>query len=407
MSAVAGLLGLGSHSGAVTSGEEWVSEYQGTILVRNSKGMNVGTTLFGLMAKLPNEVAETTEYKWFERDPVKRVVYAAADVAQAGTTLTLDDGAAGSVYGIVQPGSVLLNPATGEGVRVTAYSGGNYTIVRSFIGSAPAGTDSIADDAQLIVITLAKDEGALPAASVYEAPGTLYNYIQTFNSTVELANAFKGSQLRTDIDGPLKERRVQALERIARDIELAYFMGAKARVAGTNGWQYFTGGVKQAVDGIGDASYVLNGQTTTGVTLAVFKSWLETFMTQGSDVKLALAGPKAYAAISNYANDASGGFRITGAETVFGMNIQTILTPFGEVSLAMHPLFKEISEYQDWMFVLDLPMLAQKYMEPLFLEPNIQTPGQDAYKEQFRAKYGLKMKFAQAFGYAYDLQKIT
>jgi hypothetical protein len=46
-------------------------------------------------------------------------------------------------------------------------------------------------------------------------------------------------------------------------------------------------------------------------------------------------------------------------------------------------------------------------MEPLFLEPNIQTPGQDSYKEQFRAKLGLKLRFANAFGYAQSLQKIT
>ena len=130
-------------------------------------------------------------------------------------------------------------------------------------------------------------------------------------------------------------------------------------------------------------------------------------MVFGSDAKLAFAGPKAYSALSNHANSESNGFRITGSETVFGMNIQTILTPFGEISLAMHPLFKEISAYNSSMVVCDLPMLVQKYMEPLFLEPNIQTPGQDSYKEQFRAKYGLKLKFAEAFGYAEDLQKIN
>jgi hypothetical protein len=56
------------------------------------------------------------------------------------------------------------------------------------------------------------------------------------------------------------------------------------------------------------------------------------------------------------------------------------------------------------MFVIDLAMLKQKTMEPLFLEPNIQTPGQDSYKEQYRAKLGLKLKFANAFGYAASLR---
>jgi len=59
------------------------------------------------------------------------------------------------------------------------------------------------------------------------------------------------------------------------------------------------------------------------------------------------------------------------------------------------------------MVVIDLPNVVQKTMETLFLEKNIQTRGQDAYQEQFRAKLGLKLKFANAFGFAYNLEKIT
>lgn len=406
MSAISGILALDNY----TSGEEWVSEYQDTILVRNSKGMNAGATLFGLMSKLAKEQAETTEYKWFERDPATREVYAAADVATTVTTLTLDDGSGNSVYGLVQVGTILKNPTTGEGVRVTDYTGGNYTIEREFFGTDPGGADSIADNERLVIVTLGKDEGANPAVAVYENPEVLWNYIQTFNATSELSNAFKGSKLRTDAEGPIKTRRVQALERIARDIEMSYFFGTRARKAGTNGYQYFTGGIVASIDTAvagGAADLSLDGNAGSGVTLANFKAWLERFMTVGSDAKLAFCGPQSYSALSNFANSESNGFRITGSENIFGMNIQTILTPFGEINLAMHPLFKEVTEYNDWMVVCDLPLLVQKTMEPLFLETNIQSPGQDAYKEQFRAKYGLKMKFAEAFGYAFDLQQIN
>lgn len=407
MSAVSGILSVGNADQT----NEWVSEYQDTILVRNAKGMNAGTTLFGLMSRLKNEPSETTEYKWFERDPVKRVVYAKGAVASTTEeTVVFDDNssagaAAGlNVDGIIQVGSVLYNTATGEGIRLKSKnSAGSFEVERGFIGTAV----NIGDNNEFVVITLGKDEGATPVDAVYEQPTTLENYIQTYNATVELTNAFKGSKLRTDIEGPLKERRVQALERIARDIELSYFFGKAAKATGTNGTAYYTGGIQASVDATGNASQVLNGGGTNTVTLAAFKSWLEEFMTVGSDAKLAFAGPKSYSALSNFANSESNGFRITGSETVFGMNIQTILTPFGEVSLAMHPLFKEIGEYNDWMVICDLPMLVQKYMEPLFLEPNIQTPGQDSYKEQFRAKYGLKLKFAEAFGYAKNIQTIS
>jgi hypothetical protein len=434
MPAVSGLLtlgagALGSNVGAGNT-DEWVSEFQDTILVRNSRGLNAGTTLFGLMSKLRNEPSETTEFKWFERDPVTRQISIAnggTAYTDSTTSLVVDNGADANVNGLVQVGTV-LRASTGELMRVSAVTPGStsttITVTRGFGDTNPipaggtSGNDSgagVLDNNVLVIVTLGKDEGASPVSPVYESPTTLVNYVQTFNSAVHLTNAFKASKLRTDIEGPLRERRVQALERIARDIELAYFFGRKASVSGSNGRVWYTGGIVEAVDNIkgGAAAGVttiaqrLNGGSGSGIALASFNDWLASILTVGSDAKLAFCGPKAYAAISNFANSASNGFRITGQETVFGMNITTINTPFGELSLAMHPLFKEISSYNDWMIVVDLALVVQKVMEPMFLEPNIQTPGADSYMEQFRAKYGLKLKFAEAFGYAYGLQKIT
>lgn len=415
MPAVSGLLSLGGQIG-IANQDEWVSEFQDTILVRNSRGLNAGTTLFGLMSKLKNEPAETTEYKWFERDPVTREISvdnAGTAYTDASTSIVVDNGDGAVITGLVQAGSI-LRTSSGELLRVTAVANNSndntLTVTRGFGGTTASAT-GLADNNVLVIVTLGKDEGASPITPVYETPTTMTNYIQTFNSAVHLTNAFKASKLRTDIEGPLRERRVQSLERIARDIELAYFFGRKAAngyVSGTNGRVWYTGGVVEAVDSIGGTvAQKLNGNAGSGVALASFNEWLSSFLTLGSDAKLAFCGPKAYAALSNFANSASNGFRITGQETVFGMNITTVNTPFGELSLAMHPLFKEISSYNDFMIVVDLALIVQKVMEPLFLEPNIQTPGSDAYMEQFRAKYGLKLKFAEAFGYAYGLQKIN
>lgn len=415
MPAVSGLLSLGGQIGLANQ-DEWVSEFQDTILVRNSRGLNAGTTLFGLMSKLRNEPAETTEFKWFERDPVTREIFidnAGVAYTNATTSIVVDNGLDDQVNGLAQIGTI-LRTSTGELMRVTAVTTGatetTLTVTRGFGGTTASAT-GLANNDTLVIVTLGKDEGSSPVTPVYETPTTLVNYIQTFNSAVHVTNAFKASKLRTDIEGPLRERRIQSLERIARDIELAYFFGRKASggfVSGTNGRVWYTGGIVEAVDNIGGTvAQKLNGNGGTGVSLALFNEWLASFLTLGSDAKLAFCGPKAYAAISNFSNSATNGFRITGQETVFGMNITTINTPFGELSLAMHPLFKELTSYNDWMIVVDLGLIVQKVMEPLFLEPNIQTPGSDAYMEQFRSKYGLKLKFAEAFGYAYGLSKIN
>src|SRR5262249_42081632 len=153
------------------------------------------------------------------------------------------------------------------------------------------------------------------------------------------------------------------------------------------GFEYYTGGIYQALV---DAGLTQNVQDGTSITLANFNAWLQNVLPYGSDVKLAFAGPKAYAALSNFANSGTNGYRIMQNETVFGMHIQVINTPFGEVNLAQHPLLREAVGLRDWMFVLDLPHLTQKVFEKLFLEDNIQGNGVDSYKEQFRAKLGLK-----------------
>ncbi len=390
-----------------------VGEYQETILVRNAKGMNAGTTLFGLMSKLRSENAENSEFNWFERDPVRREIFvttadsSAVTVANTSRTLVAKESVAGgNAWPYLAAGHVLRNTATGEYILVTATPTTNSIAVnRAFHATGTFSFTTSASD-KLVIVTLGKDEGALPTRASYEEPDVLTNYIQTFNSVVFLSNAFKGNKLRTDIEGPLRDRRIQALEKIGKDVELAFLLGVKERVTGGQGYQYFTGGLKDSIDtAIPDNA--LDGQGGTGVTIAALNDWLQSFMTVGSDAKLGLCGPKAYAAISNFANQATAGFRIMNQEQVYGMNITVINTPFGELDLAFHPLLKEISTFTDWMFVVDLAHIIQKTQEPLFLEPNIQTPGQDAYQEQYRAKLGLKLKFAEAFGYAHDLSLIT
>lgn len=411
MSAVAGLLSLYS---ANTS--DLVGEYQETILVRNAKGYNAGTTLFGLMSRLGTEPAENTEFNWFERDPVRREIAAdGADATppsaqyEADTIVMQESSAGGDAYPYLAKGHILRNNRTGEIVRVTATPSTNTVSVQRAVDTNTAATlltYTINDNDVFLLVTLGKTEGSSPTQASYEEPTILTNYVQTFNSTVEITNAFKGNKLRSDAMGPLTDRRIQALEKVSKDIELAYFLGTRARLTDSSKYVHLTGGIKDAIDR-NVPQNALNGGGTAGCAIEDFKAWLREPMAVGSDTKLALCGPLSYSAISDYANSATNGFRITQQESVFGMNITAIQTPFGELDLAMHPLFRESSSLQDWMFVLDLAHIKQKTMEPLFLEPNVQLPGDDSYKEQYRAKLGLKLKFANAFAYASSLRKFV
>jgi hypothetical protein len=413
MSAVSGLLSSTNASADLDTKADLVGEYQDTILVRNSKGMNAGSTLFGLMSRLKAEPAENTEFNWFERDPVRRELAADGAVAApvsscvAGSIVFSESTTSGDAWPYLAQGHILRNARTGEYVKVTATPTSNTVAVLRAINNAGVLTGYTINDNDIFsIVTLGKDEGALPTRSSYEEPTILTNYVQTYNAVVELTNAFKANKLRSDLAGPLKARRIQALEKISKDIEGSFLLGVKKRLTGSNGYEYYTGGLKDAVDKAVPHNS-LNGGGASGVNLSVVNDWMQGFMTVGSDAKLALCGPKAYAVFSAFANSATNGFRIMNQENVFGMNITVVNTPFGELDLAFHPLLKEINSFNDWMFVVDLAHVMQKTMEPLFLEPNIQTPGQDSYKEQFRAKLGLKLRFANAFGYAHGLQSIV
>jgi hypothetical protein len=413
-SAIAGLLSTSNANSDLDTKADLVGEYQDTILVRNSKGMNAGSTLFGLMSRLKAEPAENTEFNWFERDPVNRQLYVATanasaptSAGQAGTiAIAADDTTYTSIaWTFLAQGHMLRNMTTGEMIQVSADPTTNtINVLRAVNGGTLTGYVLVQGDI-LAIVTLGKDEGALPTRASYEEPEILTNFVQTFNATVDLTNAFKANKLRSDVAGPLKARRIQALEKIAKDVESAFLLGTKQRLAGTNGYVYYTGGIKDAVD-TAAPSNALNGGSGTCSYASDVAPWLQGFMTVGSDAKLALCGPTAYAAFSALANSATNGFRIMNQETVWGMNITVINTPFGELDLAFHPLLKEIPAFSSWIFVADLAHVMQKTLEPLFLEPNIQTPGQDSYMEQFRAKLGLKLRFAEAFGYAYNLTAI-
>lgn len=397
-----------------------VGEWQTGVLHRNAKGMNTGSTLFALMSRLRNENADAQTYNWFEKDPTRRTFYAAASYNTTATALQFDNnsdtGSSDStVCFLLKNGAILENQNTNERIIVVTESStfSNPVIVQR---GAPGYTSTplspvnttptnIAAHDPFVLIGVAKPNGANPSTSAFTQPSRYLNYCQTFNKTASVDNAYVNGILRTDLDGPWFEQKIDALEQIANDIEITFFNG----VASTNGSTYSTGGIRNAIDAAGLTNNALAGGGAAGVTLKTFTNWVQNFMTQGSDVKLAFCGPLAYAAISQYANNAQGGYRIMQGESdsIFGLNLTTIQTPFGKLDLASHPLFKNVTAYNGNMFAVDLELLVQKTFEKLFFQEYEPTNGSDTRQGQFRAKLGLKLKFPAAFGYATNLQLIT
>lgn len=397
-----------------------VGEWQQGVLHRNAKGMNTGSTLFALMSRLGNENADSQTYNWFEKDPTRRVFYCATVMTTSSTQIQFNNESASGTYDsgtldqtvgtLLKAGAIIENTVTNERMIVVASSSSYSTPIT--VSRAARGYNGNATTAVVtalyqpfVLITLAKPNGSNPIESAFTQPSNYLNYIQTFNSTASVENAYKNGILRTDIDGPWMEQKADALERIANDINLAYYLGV-SEVAGTT---YRTGGVRNGIDKVTLTDNALAGGSGAGVSLDSLNTWFESFMTWGSDVKLAFCGPKAYSAISKFANSAQGGYRIMQGDNnnEFGLVLTTVQTPFGAIDLCTEPLFKTIPTFNGHMIVIDLELIKQKTFEPLFFEQYAPTPGSDTLQGQFRAKLGIKMKNPQAFGYATNFHKIN
>lgn len=409
MSAVYGFLTTANPTTNDLQGE-WMDE----ITIRQGKSANMGAPLCAICSKLETEESDNTVFNWWERDPTRVTIYTnAGNLTSGATALTFDDGSAGDVNPYLVVGTTLLNDRTLETVRVTAdaTTGGTVTVTRA-LGTTPAAA-AILDNDVWTIVTKGVDEGADPGRALYEQPASYSNNIQTFQETILVANAFKANVLRTDKQGIVDQAISNALERTINRMEFAYLLGQKASPSGTNGTVYYTGGLKWYMDtaAVLDtnlAANILEANGTSGVNLTNLLAWLQAILVNGSDTKLMFCGPLAYSAISTFANQAAGGFRIMNdSGNIFGMNLTEIQTPFGRISLAMHPLLKNATAMQDWGFVVDLQLIRNKIMTPLYFEENIQTPGQLSYKAQFVAMTGLKLLFPGAFGYVKNLRLIN
>lgn len=401
MSYIQGLLSIANADAA-----DYVGAYQAGVTVRQSKGQGSGAILFALLALLPTESCSQDTFNWFERDPVLREITANGAALIGATTLTVDNSTFGTVFAAIISGTPLENTRTGEVLLVTVTpTSDTLTVSRAFGGTAAAAVNDN-DTFRLGAPVVGEGSGALDAVSIQ--PDILSNYIQIFKSTVLLTNSYRGGVLRSDEDGPDLQAHYTALEKISSEIEMQFFDGLKA--SGTISGKPFktTGGIRAAIRAAGLTANVLNGNSGTGVTLSLFKAWLNSFMVNGGK-KVLFCGSAAYSAISDYANSNAGGFRIMNSDDsgAFGLAIVTLVTPFGIVDLVQHPLFnngKDSLRYA--IYAVDLDNIKQVIQVELQLQEGIQNNDEDVQKDQFYARLGLKVGYAGAHGYAFNFQKI-
>jgi hypothetical protein len=112
-------------------------------------------------------------------------------------TASVDTAYTVAAWQFLPAGTVLQNMTTGEYIVVNA-----DTTSTNIVGTGSAGvsraingvTGAVMTQGDILaIITLGKDEGAIPTRASYENPVILTNFCQTFNSSIFLTNAYKAT----------------------------------------------------------------------------------------------------------------------------------------------------------------------------------------------------------------------
>lgn len=168
------------------------------------------------------------------------------------------------------------------------------------------------------------------------------------------------------------------------------------------------------IDGATYAPYAFKGATTSDtddqcriitnssgtVNFRKFVMWAERcgrYHTNNSDEKLVLIGSGALIALVElFRNNTT--FRIIEGEKIYGLTVNTIVTPFGRFHLVTHPLFTEDTVMTYWMLFLDIWSIKYR---PLLnrdtrLLKNQQNNGDDFRKDTIRTEAGLEFWFPES-----------
>ena len=252
-----------------------------------------------------------------------------------------------------------------------------------------------------IVSGSAHEEGdEIPAAIAYE-PQKFYNYTQIFRTSLKMTRTAMKTRLRTG--DHVKQAKAEARRRHSVEMERAFFFGHRYETTGSGGYPLrttagiFNWPTASASSG-GITKKVFSG-TWMGTTTDNGYYWLFTQLEElfryGSPDRIAFCGSEALLALNRAAQN-NGDLQIKPESTKFGMQFNTIMTPFGTIRLKGHPLFNIEATLRDTMVVLDPKNLKYRYLTDSDTDylPDRQSNSLDGEHSEFLTEAGLELHHA-------------
>lgn len=272
---------------------------------------------------------------WFEdEDAVARVE--CVNNAATGTTVTIKNGQT------VLPKTVLMNESTGEQMYVTAVNGQSLTVIRGFGDTQIQAMDGSSTAVGLFVLGNAFEEGSLAPQPTFKVGFARYNNAQIFRHS--WAHTASAEMIKWHTGNKLDKNRQDCIAQHAKEIENALLFGRKSALAINNQPMYTMDGLTSFIKTNVEAC---DGDGLTYAALVDFIGELYAHNVEGMpNERMALTSNHVIGIVNQIAMK-NGHMQIQVGQNDFGLKVNKVITPFGDLTLLTHPLFNASPVYQN------------------------------------------------------------
>lgn len=333
---------------------------------------------------LPRGTAYNPKHEWLEDElnPRTDAVNFTTAYSTIATTIVVDNGA----YFIA--GSIILDGATQEVMRVSSVSTNTLTVVRNL--NADAAGFTISDNDPIVLLGDAESEGAAAPTANTTKTAAKFNYTQIFKRTVDITGTQQATK-QYGGDDLINQRRKAGID-VLRDLEYSLFFGQRyIDTAGTTPLRAM-GGVKFFV------TSNITSASNAALTEATFLTWLRGVFDRSSGPLYVYCSPVVMDAISGFAR---GKLLTSVKDDTYGVALTKYVTPHGEVYLIREPVFAgattAIGGYAVALTMENVQLLHLNGRGPK-LRTNIQANDVDGEKDEFMTETTCALRLEKSHG---------
>ncbi len=370
------------------------------ILLRYPNGK---APLTALTSAMKSRSVDDPEFYWWEKEVQSRRMTLAANLsAIAGVqTITLTGNGLQ-----VKEGDILSVEQTGELLYVSAdpISATSIQVSRGWAGTTVAAVSYAAAgvNPNLMVIGSAYEEGSLPPTGVNFDPTKVYNYTQILRNTLEMTRTASKTRLRTK--DQIAEAKRECLELHSMDMERAFLFSKRYEGVRNGQPVRMMNGIMNMIPG--DNIKNVATEYSGGLTMKGLEEYMLEIFKFGSDEKMCFCGNR-FALTMQQVLRKNAHWQFQSGIKEYGMNVQRLTSPFGELVLKTHPLFNnnpggttDNAAYygmDSWGLVLDMAELQYVYFNgaDTSYQPKLEDNGLDGIKSGYLTECSIELHHAK------------